>query len=98
MCAKIALYGIAPGHELAGVAVESGNEVDEQGIFGLSDDALEGVLHHPTMIDWAEHVKIIDTTKRLLENGQRPLLMLSAQVHEIEWMDEVEPELRVGDK
>jgi len=90
MCAKIALYGIAVGHELAGLALEAGHAVEKYGIFGLSDEAIATTMLHPTMIAYSEHVKAIETTRSLLDNGQLPLLMLASQVHNIEWVENAE--------
>ena len=80
-CAKIVLYGIAVGHELAEVASGVGQEVDERGVFGLETEPLESLMQHPTILDWSEHVKFLDSLKMLLDNDQLPLLMLASQVH-----------------
>ena len=90
MCAKIAIYGIAVGHELAGLALEAGHTVEKYGIFGLSDDDICDAMMHPTMIAYSEHVKAIDTLKFLVENGQLPLMMLASHVHKVEWIEDVQ--------
>ena len=91
MCAKMALYGIAKGHTLAGLAIEAGVvDLEDQGIFSISDELLEPLMHHHTMIRYAQHVVLIDEVKGLVDNGQEPLLMLASQVHQIEWMHQVE--------
>ena len=90
ICAKIAIYGIAVGHELAGLALEAGHTVEKYGIFGLSDDDIRDAMMHPTMIAYSEHVKAIDTLKSLVEHGQLPLLMLASHVHKVEWIEDVQ--------
>jgi len=89
VCAKIAYYGIASGHEMAVLAKESSADCGPQGVFGLDDSQLEMVLLHPVLIGHGAHVKLIEDIKHLLDNGQLPLMMLASQVLNIQWNEEV---------
>ena len=98
-CAKIILYGISKAHDLAGYAMEAGVDLDSSskkqaaGVFGLDDDSLQGIMAHPKMMKFSEHIKAIETLENLVARGQQPLLMLAAQVCRIEFLEAV-PQMR----